>query len=611
MSLTKCLKKLGLSKHEAAILRGSQAEYLQDGVPAQQAAINAVQERLDDLTVQREKVLAEIKDAGGPVQVEVAPKTEIDKAAAQAEGHKASEDQQDAGNYQKGHVVFSPGTPLAMEVSFENRAGTRRRPEWPPLQDHYGYFKGTIGFDKDHLDVFVKPGTTPEFKGTVYVVNQDKAGGAFDEHKALMGWTTPEEALAGYLRNYEQGWDNYRSIVPMSMAGFKEWAHDESKAGPRGGALTAADAQARDLSAADRGDQPDGGAAAQRDLFDTRPLPSSQARLLERTVVEVEKQRSVKLPAGRIRTVEDAATAFAQLNRWPRERFQMIGVDDRGKPIAFYDLFSGTLTQTSVYPREVWTALYQTPGVTGVWLAHNHPSGVAQPSQADELLTRNIGQMLGPQHGIRLHGHVVIAGDKGYAIGLGPIEVRTPAEGDKMRSVPVMERVIRKSGPPGDALTSPWAVRDFLRKLDPKEDGMLLLDAQHRVQGWWPMDMKRVDHLMPGNLALGTAEIMRAIGRNNMAAAIIYAPTVTDMQQLERASRNLKEILGAAEVKVLDAFMQNTADPAGQMLSFAERGCCRTGQGTSSTSRARTRSPASCRERSPPVRARSAACWTR
>src|SRR5262245_21098575 len=69
-------------------------------------------------------------------------------------------------------------------------------------------------------------------------------------------------------------------------------------------------------------------------------------------------------------------------------------LDAQNRVIAFEELFRGTLTQTSVYPREVVKrALHH--NAAGVIFGHNHPSGVAEPSRADEAITQALKQALG------------------------------------------------------------------------------------------------------------------------------------------------------------------------------------------------------------------------
>ncbi|MGE0383403.1 MAG: PLxRFG domain-containing protein [Gammaproteobacteria bacterium] len=141
--------------------------------------------------------------------------------------------QKEAGNYKKAHVRIA-----GMDVSIENPAGSHRRPEWPEMKAHYGYVRGTVGHDKDHLDVFVKPGTVEDYVGPVFVVNQAKEDGiGFDEHKVMIGYPDEAAARAAYLENYTPGWKGLKSVVPMDMDQFKAWAYDQSQKGPRGGEL--------------------------------------------------------------------------------------------------------------------------------------------------------------------------------------------------------------------------------------------------------------------------------------------------------------------------------------------------------------------------------------
>ena len=78
----------------------------------------------------------------------------------------------------------------------------------------------------------------------------------------------------------------------------------------------------------------------------------------------------------------------------PYEVFMVLSLDAQNRLIAMDELFRGTLSQTSVYPREV-VKLALAHNAAAVIFAHNHPSGVAEPSRADELLTTALKQALG------------------------------------------------------------------------------------------------------------------------------------------------------------------------------------------------------------------------
>ncbi len=90
------------------------------------------------------------------------------------------------------------------------------------------------------------------------------------------------------------------------------------------------------------------------------------------------------------------------------EVFVCLWLDAQHRVLACEELFRGTLTQTSVYPREIVKAGLKA-NAAAVIFAHNHPSGVAQPSQADELLTRNLKEALSLVD-IKVLDHFIVAG---------------------------------------------------------------------------------------------------------------------------------------------------------------------------------------------------------
>jgi DNA repair protein RadC len=90
------------------------------------------------------------------------------------------------------------------------------------------------------------------------------------------------------------------------------------------------------------------------------------------------------------------------------EVFVCLWLDAQHRVLAFDELFRGTLTQTSVYPREIVKAGLKA-NAAAVIFAHNHPSGAAQPSQADELLTRNLKDAL-TLVDIKVLDHFIVAG---------------------------------------------------------------------------------------------------------------------------------------------------------------------------------------------------------
>jgi DNA repair protein RadC len=96
------------------------------------------------------------------------------------------------------------------------------------------------------------------------------------------------------------------------------------------------------------------------------------------------------------------------LSSRPHEVFMALFLDAQNRLIVADELFRGTLSQTSVYPREVVKrALAVNAGA--VIFAHNHPSGVAEPSRSDELLTTSLKQALALVD-VRVLDHLIVAG---------------------------------------------------------------------------------------------------------------------------------------------------------------------------------------------------------
>ncbi|MBN8503235.1 MAG: DNA repair protein RadC [Burkholderiales bacterium] len=96
-----------------------------------------------------------------------------------------------------------------------------------------------------------------------------------------------------------------------------------------------------------------------------------------------------------------------RLGALPYECFAVLFLDAQGRLIAMEELFRGTLSQAAVYPREVvQRALHH--GAASVILSHNHPSGVAEPSQHDRVLTERLAAALALVD-VRVLDHLVVS----------------------------------------------------------------------------------------------------------------------------------------------------------------------------------------------------------
>lgn len=99
-----------------------------------------------------------------------------------------------------------------------------------------------------------------------------------------------------------------------------------------------------------------------------------------------------------------------KLGPLPYEVFMVLLLDSQNRLIDGVELFRGTLSQTSVYPREV-VKLALAKNAAAVLLAHNHPSGVAEPSRADEAITRALKDALALVD-VRVLDHFIVAGSQ-------------------------------------------------------------------------------------------------------------------------------------------------------------------------------------------------------
>ncbi len=132
----------------------------------------------------------------------------------------------------------------------------------------------------------------------------------------------------------------------------------------------------------------------------------------------------------------------------PCEVFVGLFLDSQNRLLAAEELFRGTLAQTSVYPREVVKAALARNAAAMIF-AHNHPSGVAEPSRADELLTQALKQALALVD-IRTLDHFVVAGGhhvvRGTRAPMNSAALPFPTRRDPCAHCSLLDRVERSAG---------------------------------------------------------------------------------------------------------------------------------------------------------------------
>lgn len=112
------------------------------------------------------------------------------------------------------------------------------------------------------------------------------------------------------------------------------------------------------------------------------------------------------IPLGSPHAVRDFLAV--KLGALEHELFVVLLLDTRHRLIDYVELFRGTLDKASVHPREV-VKLALARNASALVLAHPHPSGAAEPSQADELITRRLKEALALVD-IRVLDHIIVAG---------------------------------------------------------------------------------------------------------------------------------------------------------------------------------------------------------
>ena len=144
-----------------------------------------------------------------------------------------TEAQKEAGNYKKGHVQV--GT---FDITIEQPHGSVRKgtdadgKQWESkMNNTYGYIRGAVGVDGDHIDVFLSNDIDGWNGRKVFVVDQYNPDGSFDEHKVMLGFNDQDEAKGDYLANYEQGWENGRriDITGVNLEDFEKWIESSKR----------------------------------------------------------------------------------------------------------------------------------------------------------------------------------------------------------------------------------------------------------------------------------------------------------------------------------------------------------------------------------------------
>lgn len=454
-----------------------------------------------------------------------------------------SEAQKAAGNYKVGRTRVA-----GLELSIENPEGSERRGTSPDgtqwanrMAGHYGYIRRTEGADGDQVDVFVRPGTAPDFSGPVFVVDQvDPATGKFDEAKVMLGYSNQKEAEKAYRASYDRNWKGMGKLTKMEMPVFKEWLN-------RGNTTKSAADSNLGMLAPEEADQPPAAKA----------LPSTRSRARAITLepgpdgkfavsVEARETGRLKVDGGTLTSRDQVASALASLRKAPQEQMVALFTDEAGRPISILRHSIGGKSSTGFVQGLVAGHGARLRAAANVWLAHNHPSGNATLSKADVAATDAYNKL--SQGGrVRLRGMLAI-GKSDY----GHYDPESGEQGSgrilptrRGREIPVTERVFHQRATLANGLAGPEDAQRIMREVSGGDDGIMLLNAKNEPIAFVPMTVAEMDKLRGTG---GLDKVLAGIERSNASAAILNVASASDVD----AARNLGRMLKDADVQVHD-----------------------------------------------------------
>lgn len=151
--------------------------------------------------------------------------------------------------------------------------------------------------------------------------------------------------------------------------------------------------------------------ASQGDFCQGLGLGAAKYAQLQAVLEMARRHLSASMREGDIMTSPDLVRSYlsAQLRHQPHEVFAVLFLDNQHRLIAYDEIFFGTIDGASVYPREIVKKALARNAAAAI-LAHNHPSGVAEPSQSDRRITQRLQEAL-DLVGVRVIDHMVV-GDR-------------------------------------------------------------------------------------------------------------------------------------------------------------------------------------------------------
>ena len=292
---------------------------------------------------------------------------------------------------------------------------------------------------------------------------------------------------------------------------------------------------------------------AQGDLF-AQAEPETQRVLLEAFTKAYLAETGTLTT--HVRPLTDSQVVASMLRPWSdfaQELFIVVPMDENHMPMGIIRHSKGGFAEASVFPDVVAGDILMT-GAKRYWIAHNHPSGLPSPSQADQVITNRISMHL-HDLGIEMAGHVILGSESYFLLDNdgSPLDETPYLEqvAEPGKPVKVYERMLKRLLPESQRrmpIDGPAAVKATLIRLDIEEgNGILALDNKHSVLDVIMFDGDPTELKDPKTKKATPAAVdfVRQLAETGAVRGIVFARSPGGAKNLSHLSSSVVGILDA------------------------------------------------------------------
>lgn len=208
---------------------------------------------------------------------------------------------------------------------------------------------------------------------------------------------------------------------------------------------------------------------------------------------------------------EDVAHVIAPIRKDAQESFYGVLTDEAGNVLRMAQFNRGTANQATIDPSLVASVAANTPGAKKLWVAHNHPNGGVEQSDADRALSDKLADLLDGSR-VSLEGSVVVGpGGRQFSVFEKGQEFSLPTPAaPRSESLPVSERRLVGRDTPFEPINRADDAHVSLGQLGGDRDGVMLVDSDNRPVGFLPLSDDEMRTLRAGD-AGGSQRLMEAM----------------------------------------------------------------------------------------------------